>query len=400
MRLGHATVLICTLAVVAGGVVASGEGRRGSNAATLAYKVTIENLAPTQPLSPPVLATHKQPVGMFRVGENASLGLEAIAEDGNQLPMFNRLDGLRHVTQAVDVGVPLTPNGQTVLDFTDSVTFTIHGRPSDRLSMATMLICTNDGFTGLDHARLPLFGSRVYLTDGYDAGTEDNTELSMDIVDPCSALGPVTLAGDPNGNLNDPVDSMPQEPIRHHPGIFEIGDLLGAHGWTDPVAKVTVTRVDGNARAFLAPLSGGGEVPPVDSAARGKARMRLVSQGTALRYELEVSDIVDVAQAHIHMGQPNENGPVVAFLFGPQSPAGAFSGPLAEGVIEERDLMGPLEGDLAGFVQALQAGDLYVNVHTAGNPGGEIRGQIGAADGVGHARRIGNRGAEMRRPGR
>ena len=389
MKLNHPAILACGLAFLAGGAIHGDDEPHRSNAATLTYKVTIENLAPTQPLSPPVLATHKQPVGMFSVGRIASPGLEAIAEDGNQVPMFMRLDGLRHVTDAVDVGVPLTPNGQTVMDFTDSVTVMIHGRPSDRLSMATMLICTNDGFTGLDHARLPLFGSRVYLTAGYDAGTEDNSELSMDIVDPCSALGPVTLDGDPNGNENEPVDTQPREPIRHHPGIAEIGDLLAAHGWTDPVAKVTVTRVDRDARAFLAPLSGSGEEPPVDSTAHGQARMRLARDGDSviLGYRLEVFDLVDAAQAHIHLGSPDENGPVVAFLFGPQDPAGLFNGTLAEGRIEESDLRGPLEGDLMGFIQALRAGELYVNVHTAAHPGGEIRGQIGAADGIGRARR-------------
>jgi hypothetical protein len=72
--------------------------------------------------------------------------------------------------------------------------------PGDRLSLATMLICTNDGFTGLDRAKLPIGGSEVFWTNGYDAGTENNTELSQDIVDACSALGPVTLACGPNGS--------------------------------------------------------------------------------------------------------------------------------------------------------------------------------------------------------
>jgi len=51
--------------------------------------------------------------------------------------------------------MPLTPNGHEVGDFTDTLTFDITARPGDRLSLATMLICTNDGFTGLDAARLP-----------------------------------------------------------------------------------------------------------------------------------------------------------------------------------------------------------------------------------------------------
>ena len=42
------------------------------------------------------------------------------------------------------------------------------------LSLATMLICTNDGFGGLNRVRLPPRVQRVFPLYGYDAGTEDN----------------------------------------------------------------------------------------------------------------------------------------------------------------------------------------------------------------------------------
>jgi hypothetical protein len=183
------------------------------------YRVTIQNLTAGQPFSPAVVATHRAGISMFRVGRAASHELEAIAEDGNQGPMASLLGGLSGVTQVVDVGVPLTPNGTVVGSFTDAVTVDIMARPGERLSIATMLICTNDGFTGLDRARLPRRGARIFWLSGYDAGTEDNTEASGDIVDPCSGLGPFGLAGDPNGNGNDAVDTDPQMRIQHHPGI-------------------------------------------------------------------------------------------------------------------------------------------------------------------------------------
>jgi len=53
------------------------------------------------------------------------------------------------------------------------VTFTINANPGDRLSFAGMLICTNDGFTGLDSLRLPNNNrARVTNARGYDAGSE------------------------------------------------------------------------------------------------------------------------------------------------------------------------------------------------------------------------------------
>jgi hypothetical protein len=209
------------------------------------YRVTIQNLTTGQPLSPPVAATHRGGIRMFRIALLASPELEAIAEDGNEGPMFALFNGSDRVTQAVDVGRPLTPSGKVVGDFTDSVTFEITARLGDRLSLATMLICTNDGFTGLDRAGLPHSGSVVYYTNGYDAGTEDNTERSVDLVDPCSALGPLHLNGDPNGNEDAAVDTNPHQRILPHPNISGGGDLsVAQHRWHDPVAKITIARVD------------------------------------------------------------------------------------------------------------------------------------------------------------
>jgi hypothetical protein len=349
----------------------------GGTAAT--YHVTIQNLATGQPLSPPVVATHQRGISMFTVGNRAIPELESIAEGGNQIPMLEMFQASALTTSAIDIGMPLTPAGTTVGGFSDSVSFVIEAQPGDRLSMATMLICTNDGFTGLDAAHLPAHGSRVYLIAGYDAGSEDNTEASTDIVDPCSALGPMPLVGDPNGNEDAAVDTQPPQAIAHHPGIAGGADLdAGAHGWTGPIAKVTVTRVDPGATEFMASLSGAAEVPPVHTEARGGAGFSLNGDETDLSYVVKVGRIDNVTQAHIHLGSPDENGPVVAFLYGPADPSGPLDGLLASGSLEEADLLGPLAGDFNGFVEALRAGDLYVNVHTTDVPSGEIRGQIGA----------------------
>ncbi len=207
------------------------------------YEVTITNLADGQPLSPPVAATHRKAVRLFRVGGQASGAIEAIAEDGDQSAAVAGLTGAKHVFDVVDVGAPLTPAGTVVGPFTDSVTFGITARAGDRFSLATMLICTNDGFTGADGVKLPAHGTQTYALMAYDAGTEDNTELSADIVDPCSALGPVALAGDPNGNEDAAVDTMPHQAIAPHAGIAGGGDLTPAlHGWPGPIAEITITR--------------------------------------------------------------------------------------------------------------------------------------------------------------
>jgi Spondin_N len=223
------------------GLAASSAGTAGSPAETT-YQVTIRNLTSGQPFSPPVAATHRKAIRMFRVGHLASDELALIAQDGNEIPMFQLFSSSPHVTQAVDVGRPLTRMGTTVGSFTDSATFEIAARPGDRLSLATMLICTNDGFLGLDAVKLP-DDSATFLLNGYDAGREQNTEQSVDLVDPCSLLGPAPLPGDPDGNRDAEVGTVPAAPIAHHPGISGTGELGAAHAWTDPVAEVTVERI-------------------------------------------------------------------------------------------------------------------------------------------------------------
>jgi Spondin_N len=212
------------------------------------YRVTLVNLTDSQPFSPPVAATHDRDMHMFQVGRLATDELAAIAQAGNQLPMFNLFNSSDDVTDAVDVGAPLTRVGTVVGSFVDTATFEITAERGDRLSLATMLICTNDGFLGLDAVRLPSHGARAFLINGYDAGRENNTQDSQHLVNPCTALGPVPLPGDPDGEADSGpgVSTVPPVPIHHHQNIQDgVGELTVAdHGWRDPVAVAVVSRID------------------------------------------------------------------------------------------------------------------------------------------------------------
>ncbi len=242
--------LLTVIAVVAV-MAAVAVPANGSGGGTRTYEVTITNLTDGQPLSPPVAVTHRKSAPLFRVGGQASAGIEAIAEDGNQAVAVDGLiasqDVFDLVFDVVDGGEPLAPSGTVAAGFDDTLTFEITARRGDRFSLATMLICTNDGFTGADRVKLPRHGTKTFRLKAYDAGTEENTEMSEDIVDPCSGLGPVALAGDPNGNENDAVATSPPRRIRRHPGVDgTVGDLLPVHDWgNDRIALLTITRTDG-----------------------------------------------------------------------------------------------------------------------------------------------------------
>ena len=140
----------------------------------------------------------------------------------------------------------------------------------------------------------------------------------------------------------------------------------------------TTAAASGHGRNFTAHLSGAEEVPAVETRATGQAVLSVDRDGSALHYRLIVANIEDVAQAHIHLAPDGQNGPVVAFLYGPALIPGRTAGVLATGTITAADLIGPLSGaSLDDLLDAIRAGNAYVNVHTMENPGGEVRGQIG-----------------------
>ncbi len=127
------------------------------------------------------------------------------------------------------------------------------------------------------------------------------------------------------------------------------------------------------ATPFSASLSGDAEVPPVTTGAGGSFSATL-SDGT-LAFSL-TSDATGITQSHIHLGAADENGGVVAFLFGSVEPG--VDGIDVSGSISADDVIGDIAGDFDALVAALNAGNAYVNVHTEMYPGGEVRGQIAA----------------------
>lgn len=225
----------------------AGELRAGGEGGLITYEITLENLTPatgmgsSQVFSPPVIATHNPAIRMFRKGRLASQELAQIAEDAVNQPMLDRLGGSQLVHEAL-AGPGVIPPGQ-------SATYTVTTRPGfPKLSMAFMLVNTNDGFGGVDALQLPgRDREAVAYLHAYDAGSEENTELAAHIPGPC---------------CGSPLQRVPTEdPISMHPGILGIGDLDPAHyGWDGPVAKLTVRRVTPLASAVGAvrPAASGG----------------------------------------------------------------------------------------------------------------------------------------------
>ncbi|WP_226035214.1 CHRD domain-containing protein [Aquibacillus saliphilus] len=135
---------------------------------------------------------------------------------------------------------------------------------------------------------------------------------------------------------------------------------------------------------FIARLKGENEVPPVMTGAFGTAKFITNKQGTKLKFKLEVNDIENFVQAHIHFGARGENGPVLVFLFGAdlitleeQHGISTRRG-IITGIITNEDIIENSVGvnSIRDLLKLMQKKLTYVNAHTEQNPDGEIRGQI------------------------
>jgi hypothetical protein len=105
-------------------------------------------------------------------------------------------------------------------------------------------------------------------------------------------------------------------------------------------------------------LKGDEEVPAVKTAAAGNGFFAIANDNTVAG-SLTTTGIAGTA-AHIHEGAPGKNGPVII----PLTKAGdTYSVPAGTKLSDPQ---------LAAF----KAGNLYVNVHSAANPGGELRAQL------------------------
>jgi hypothetical protein len=114
--------------------------------------------------------------------------------------------------------------------------------------------------------------------------------------------------------------------------------------------------------SYTARLSGRNEVPKTDSKGTGRLHATFDTQTKAFNYTLTFENLTGPATvAHIHgPATRTQNAGVIAPL-GDKNPTSPITGSVT------------LTDDQ---VKSLQASKLYVNVHTAANPGGEIRGQI------------------------
>lgn len=203
---------------------AQGKGRRA------VWEVSITNITRGQIFSPPVVAVHSRALPpLWELGSPASAELAAVAEDAVNDGLMEAIAGSG---AASDVRLITGEMGPILPGETASVR--VEGDPwrFNRISMAGMLVITNDAFFGLNGVRLPAFGGQTEFSPAYDAGSEANNELCAFIPGPpCNNAG-VRATDDAEGF------------VHIHAGIHGIGDLSpSAYDWRDQVAVIRIRRV-------------------------------------------------------------------------------------------------------------------------------------------------------------
>ncbi|TKB45742.1 spondin domain-containing protein [Thalassotalea mangrovi] len=194
------------------------------------YQVSVTNLTNAQPMSPFAVVLHNEGM-LWNIGESANDAMENLAESGDKSQVLE-LDVVLASSSGADI---LMPGSSETIEVVVADIEPVY------LSAATMLVNTNDAFTGinaLDVSHLAMNESISLVMGSYDAGTEKNSEIAETIPGPAAG-------GEGFNAERDDVDF-----VAAHPGVVSMDDgltqsvLTQAHRFDNPTIRVTVTRIE------------------------------------------------------------------------------------------------------------------------------------------------------------
>ena len=205
---------------------------KDSDTEMASFEISVTNLSANQPLSPLAALLHDANYQAWSLGGAASLGLELLAEGGDNSDFIGADSAM--LMASASGSAPVGPGGS------DTITVSAHVAAVMQITLASMLVNSNDGFTGtsgLDVSALAVGDSMQHYLPIYDAGTEANDEMAGTIPGPADG-------GEGFNALRDDVDY-----VARHPGVVTQGDgytssvLVESHRFDAPIAKLVVKRL-------------------------------------------------------------------------------------------------------------------------------------------------------------
>ncbi|MCF7502029.1 spondin domain-containing protein [Pseudoalteromonas sp. L1] len=195
---------------------------------TYEFTIQVSNLTAAQPLSPIAVISHTENM-LWEIGSPASTALEVMAEGGNNSDLL----AVDFATAVASADAPLPPGSQVTLSLSTEQLDSL------KISLATMLVNTNDAFTGLnaiDVSSLAVDEALTFTTFAYDAGTEANSE----------AAGTIPGPADSGEGFNEERNDVNY--VAMHPGVVSQHDGLSSsvlssqHKFDNPLTQVVITR--------------------------------------------------------------------------------------------------------------------------------------------------------------
>ncbi len=249
----------------------------------------------------------------------------------------------------VATSAPTTVTVQNMLMFTVAPNGNEQVPVSDSQATAQANLTVN-AVTGDIEGTLTTSGitaTAAHIHDAY-AGTNGSVlvPLDQDAGDPAIFTVPASTALDTAG-----VDRL-----------LAGGLYINVHSAAAPGGEIRGQILPENFVLRFTDLAGFSSVPALDSPASGRAALTLDQVTGAAVVQVQVTGLDNATQAHVHQDYAGATGPVAIALTMDMSDPGHW---FAEGASLN-----------AAGLTAFANGELYVNVHSPTNPGGEIRGQI------------------------
>lgn len=206
--------------------------------------ITVTNLTQGLYFTPVITAAHTSENHIFKSGTMASDELQAMAEGGS-------ISGLSSILTNADANINENPAAGLLAPAMSASFELTNDSTNTHLSLAAMILPSNDGFAGLDSWKIPEeAGTYTLFLNAYDAGTEANDELRGSGA-PGEAGMPVPPPLEPLLGMNGTgvTDVESNDKVHIHRGSLGDSDMTAGisdisnsvQRWLNPVAKLTIT---------------------------------------------------------------------------------------------------------------------------------------------------------------